>query len=260
MKPGPQSSSDDYSFRHSHFIAEVLENEHLIGLFADAKELPCGFGVGLDERVVELPWVLAQGLTGVALDAGSALNHDYLLQRILRKVDELHIATLAPEPLSFVERGVSYVFTDLRDLPYRDGIFDVVVSVSTLEHVGMDNTVYGVNEPRADDPVMETARAAHELRRVLRDEGVLLVTLPYGAPEDHGWFRQFGRADVDRFVADVGARIATTTVYGYSADGWQVSALDEAANATYTNGLLTSKRTPDLAVAARAVVCMALRF
>jgi SAM-dependent methyltransferase len=252
--------SDDYAFRHSHFIAEVLENEHVIGLFANGRELPSGFGVGLDERVVELPWVLAQGLGGVALDAGSALNHDYLLQRILRRVDGLHIATLAPEPLSFVERGVSYVFTDLRDLPYRDGMFDVVVSVSTLEHVGMDNSAYGVNEPRADDPVIETARAAHELRRVLRDGGVLLVTLPYGEPEDYGWFRQFGRADVDRFVADVDPRVARTTVYGYSASGWQLSGLAEAANATYSNGLRTSSQAPDLAVAARAVVCMALRF
>jgi SAM-dependent methyltransferase len=175
-------------------------------------------------------------------------------------VDRLHIATLAPEPLSFAERGVSYVFAELRELPYRSGIFDVVVCVSTLEHVGMDNTVYGVTEPRADDPVLETARAVHELRRVLSDDGILLVTLPYGAPEDHGWFRQFGRSDVDRFVADADPRVAATTVFRYSADGWQVSGLDEAADAAYSNALLASSRPPDLAVAARAVVCMALRF
>ena len=259
MTPRPPSLSDEYAFRHSHFIAEVLEDEQLIRLFAGGGDLPHGFGIGLDERVVELPWVLAQRLHGFTLDAGSALNHDYLLQRVLRRVDRLHIATLVPEPLSFIERGVSYVFADLRELPYRDGLFDVVVSVSTLEHVGMDNTVYGVAEPRSDDPVLETARAVHELRRVLGDDGILLVTLPYGAPEDHGWFRQFGRTDVDRLVADAGPRVVRTTVYRYSANGWQVSGLGEAADATYSTAPADSSQPRDLAAAARAVVCMAFR-
>jgi SAM-dependent methyltransferase len=260
VNPGLRSPSDEYAFRHSHFVAGVLEDERLIGLFAAGGDLPSGFGVGLDERVVELPWVLAQGLKGFVLDAGSALNHDYLLQRVLRRVDRLHIATLAPEPHSFVERAISYVFTDLRDLPYRDGVFDVVVSVSTLEHIGMDNTIYGVHEPRADNPVLETGRAAQELRRVLRDDGVLLVTLPYGVPEDHGWFRQFGRLDIERFLAELDPRIVKTTVYRYAASGWQISALAEAADATYSAALSNSGRPSDLAAAARAVVCMALRF
>ncbi len=216
--------------------------------------------MGLDERVVEFPWLLSQSLRGSVLDAGSALNHAYILERVLRRVDRLHIATLAPEGLSFVELGVSYVFADLRDLPYRDDCFDVVASISTLEHVGMDNTVYGVDAARAIDPARETARALHELRRVLRRDGVLLVTLPYGVPEDHGWFRQFGRADVERFVADAAPRELLTTVYRYSVDGWQLSGLEEAADATYRNFLADPAPAPDLAAAARAVVCMALRF
>jgi hypothetical protein len=51
-----------------------------------------------------------------------------------------------------------------------------------------------------------------------------------------------------------------TTVYRYSEDGWQVSSLDEAADASYSIGLRSSSPAPDLAVAARAVVCMALRL
>lgn len=241
-------------------MAEVLEDEKLLEPFVRGHALPPGFGVALDERVVELPWLFAQGLHGSVLDAGSTLNHAYILERVLRRVDRLHIATLAPEQLSFVELGISYVFADLRDLPYRDDCFDVVASVSTLEHVGMDNAVYGVTAQRAGDPVRETARALHELRRVLRPDGVLLVTLPYGAPEDHGWFRQFGRADVERFVADAAPREVQTSVYRYSAAGWQLSGLEEAADATYRNSFADPTPAPDLAVFARAVVCMAIRF
>ncbi len=115
----PPRRRRDYAFRHSHFVAEVLEDAARLDPFSSGGALPAGFGVGLDERVVEFPWLLSQSLRGSVLDAGSALNHAYILERVLRRVDRLHIATLAPEGLSFVELGVSYVFADLRDLPYR---------------------------------------------------------------------------------------------------------------------------------------------
>lgn len=107
---------------------------------------------------MEFPWILAQELGGRVLDAGSALNHGHVLDRVLVDVNALHIVTLAPEELAFTERRVSYVYADLRDLPYRDGYFTTVVSLSILEHVGMDNAIFGVETPRADDPEREMAK------------------------------------------------------------------------------------------------------
>ena len=87
--------------------------------------------------------------------------------------------------VAHVDRGISYLFSDLRHLPYADGYFDTVASISTLEHVGMDNVGYGADAPRADDPAKEMDLAIRELVRVLRPNGVLLVTVPYGRREDH---------------------------------------------------------------------------
>jgi SAM-dependent methyltransferase len=256
--PPDRPWTEHYVDVHRRFVSAVLDDGDLVELFATGERLPPGFGVGLDERVVEFPWLFAHTLRGSVLDAGSALNHAHIVERVLPRVDRLHIVTLAPEEVSFVDRGISYVFADLRDLPYRDGTFDTVVSLSTLEHVGMDNTVYGVRAPRAEDPGYETGRALAELRRVLRPDGRLLVTVPYGAPEDHGWFRQFGRSDVERLLADADPADVALTVYRYAHDGWQISGLDEAAGATYRD--FTADPTPvsDLAAAARAVVCVAL--
>ncbi len=207
--------------------------------------LPAGYGAGANERVVEIPWVLARQPAGSTLDAGSSLNHVDYLDRLLPLVDELHIATLAFEGAAYTDRGISYVYGDLRELPYRDGYFDTVISISTLEHVGMDNTGYGSSGPRADDPVRETERAVAELARVLRTGGRLLLSVPYGTHEDHGSFRQFDREDVDRLVAAVRPSEMEITVYRAFDSGWQLSDLDGAASARYRPGF-----------AAEAVACI----
>lgn len=254
--PPERPWTPDYVALHRRFVAEVLDDPSLSARFARGEELPPSYGVGLDERVVEFPWLLAQELSGTVLDAGSALNHAHVLDRVLPRIDGLHVVTLMPEELAFNDRGVSYAYADLRELPYREDYFRVVVSLSTLEHVGMDNTVYGVDAPRADDPERELERAVAELLRVLRVHGTLLVTFPYGRREDHGWFRQFDRSDVERLIALVPARQMSCQVYRYSSDGWQLSDLAGAAGAEYRDYHQDQTPVPDLAAAARAVACV----
>src|SRR4029077_3689623 len=106
------------------------------------------------------PWLFGQGLAGRVLDAGSTFNHEHILDRALPLVDDLTIVTLEPEAWAYPLRRVSYVFADLRALPFADAQFDLAVSISTLEHIGMDNTMYGVTARRAADPAGEVARAA----------------------------------------------------------------------------------------------------
>jgi SAM-dependent methyltransferase len=145
------------------------------------------------------------------------------------------------------------VFCDLRDLPYRDALFDTIVSFSTLEHVGMDNRRYGSAVPRAADPDAAVDVVLRELRRVLAPGGRMLLTVPYGDTEDRGWLRQFDRAGIARIVRSAGAGSAQVSVFAYSATGWQVSDLDAAAQARFRDGDHGVG-----AIAARAVACLAL--
>jgi SAM-dependent methyltransferase len=235
----------------------MLDSEAIIHRFATDARLPPGYGVGLDERVVEYPWLFAQRPGGRTLDAGSALNHEHIVDRLLSRLAALHIATRAPEPVAFTERGVSYLFCDLRDLPLRDGIYDTVVSISTLEHIGMDNTRYGDPTVRAKSPAEELQHAAEELRRVTRPGGRILVTVPYGRREDHGWFRQFDAADVRGLLGAFEPAQTALVVYAYTAKGWQRSSPKRAQNAAYIDES-GSVPAADCAVAARAVACMAV--
>jgi SAM-dependent methyltransferase len=250
----------EYRARHRTFVERVLDDPGLVERFRQMERLPRRYGIGFDERVIEYPWLLAREPAGHVLDAGSTLNHKHVLERFLPHCDDLHIVTLAPEPESFPALGVVYSYADVRDLPYPDASFDTVVAASTLEHVGMDTTAYGVAGGRSSDPAEEVDRALSELARVLAPGGRLLVTVPYGRAEDHGWFRQFGRDDVERVVAHGKWRATTAAVYRYSRQGWQLSGLDEAADETYWDHHRDPVVPDDRAAAARAVACLLLEI
>lgn len=256
--PPEQPWTEEYAAAHLSFLERVLSDEDLMRS-VERGRLPRGYGIGLDERVVEYPWLLAQALRGRALDAGSTLNHAHILDRVLPVVDELHVVTLAPEAQAFPERGVSYLYADLRRLPYRDAYFDTVVSLSTLEHVGKDNSRYGGPEGQAD-PDAELGRALAELRRVLAPGGTMLVSVPYGRREDHGWFRQLDQEDVERLIALAGPRRHELTVFAYDEFGWRRTSPSRAADARYRDFTADPRPVPDLAAAARAVACMRMEL
>jgi len=182
--------------RKQRRIADAIRN----GLLAWETVLTPGddFGHGMDERVVELPLafeVARFGSPGRILDAGSSLNHAFLRALIDPPVAELVHFTQSGEreEARFAMSQVSYVFGDLRSMPFRDGHFDRIACISTLEHVGMNNARYGVSVER--DPE-SSAAAVRELMRVLAPGGTLLITVPYGHAADLGWFRIFGPEDV----------------------------------------------------------------
>ena len=259
--PAPERPwTAEYGVSHQRLVAAVLDDPDLLARLDGQHELPPEYGVGFDERVVEYPWVFAHGLAGCVLDAGSVLNHPHVLDRVLPAVESLAIVNQRPEESSFPERGVSYVYGDLRDLPFRDGYFDLVVCLSTLEHVGKDNSVYGGGDERGADADAQAARAARELRRVTRQGGRAMMSVPFGRREDHGWFRQLDADDLTRLVAAFDARQSTISVFRYTAAGWQRSSLSDASDAEYCDHSKGWHPTADRAAAARAVACVQIEL
>ena len=250
--------AEDYAERHRAFLDAVFTDAALLTPFATGRQLPSGYGVGFDERVVEYPWLIARGQRGHVLDAGSALNHEHILDRFVGEIESLTIVTLEPEAVAFTERKISYVYGDLRDLPFREAWFDTVVSLSTLEHVGMDNTAYGSRALVADDPDAQLGLAVAELCRVLKPDGELLLSVPFGAFENHRWFRQFGSRELDLLLELLEPAVLTVEIFRYGADGWTRSDRRAARNASYREP--TDPTAKDFAAAARAVACVRARF
>ena len=242
-----------YDASHRALVRSLLESDEWAQLFAAGARLPPGLAAGFDERAVEYPWLFSRGLAGRVLDAGSVLNHRHVLEALLPSIGALTILTLAPEPRSFTEFGVSYLYGDMRELPLRDGWFDEVVCLSTLEHVGMDNAVYGSDAAPAEDPRVEAARALGELLRVVRPGGRLHLSVPYGRREDHGWMRQLDRADADELLAAAGARRREEALFVHTRAGWRRGDPRRPLDVSYRPA--GGGRAEDGAVAARAVLC-----
>ena len=213
-------------------LEQTVDDPSALARFRDHAPLPPGYGAAFDERLVELPWVFSQEPRGRVLDAGSALNHDWVLRRLVPRVEDLHIVTLAPEPASFNALGISYLYADLRDLPMRDGLYDTIVSVSTLEHVGMDNRHYGAADGAQTNARQQACQAVKELRRLLAPGGTLLLTVPFGRAESHGWLRQFDSEQLEELAAAAGPADVTVRVWR-NRDGWTPVEAGDAADAGY---------------------------
>ena len=197
---------------------------------------------GTDERVVEIPWVLARLGSGRVLEVGYAFAEPAYIAALLSAAPgELIGVDLAAGDVA----GMATVQADVRKLPFPDRHVDQVLLVSTLEHVGADNERYGLDAWPAGGGVHEALR---ELRRVLRRNGSLLVTVPLGEPEDYGWFRQEDVRGWTRRFARAGFFVEEQEIYELTPDGWRASPTFRSEGVRY------GERGP----AASAVLCAEL--
>ena len=222
-----------------------LDDAIALGLAARARGEPLIWlqaPAGTDERVIEVPWVLSRLVpSGRVLEVGYAFAEAPYLAALLRSGVELVGVDLAGRDVEGMER----VQADVRDLPLPDASVDQALLVSTLEHVGADNSGYGL---QAEEAPASRADALRELGRVLRPRARLLVTVPLGEPGDHGWFRLDDVAGWNGLFASAGLFVEEQEAYELTADGWRAAPGFRAEGVGYG----------DHGPAASAVLCTAL--
>jgi SAM-dependent methyltransferase len=144
------------------------------------------------------------------------------------------------------QSGISGVAGDARALPFRPGAFDLIFAISVIEHIGRDNSKYGVREETIQE--FGDLDAVSGLAALLRPGGRLLVTVPFGRLQDHGWFVQYDLRRIQALVERSGCELTLAEYYAYSAHGW-TGPVDPATlgQVEYRTGF-----------AAGAVACLAL--
>jgi len=238
-------------------LCDILADQKMLERFLVGQALPAEYGFRVDERVVEYPWVLSrlQPAERYLLDAGSALNFQHILDVPVLQSRTIVIYNLAPEGV--VKRSnISYIYGDMRNSILRTECFDEIVCISTLEHVGMNNSsLYSkdsrFNEFRPDDYQCVVS----EFKRLLKPGGRLFITVPYGRYENHGWLQQFDDKMIRTVVEVFEGSNSDVAYFRYHADGWQIADAGQCADCCYFD-IHKSNYEPDYAAAARAVACL----
>ena len=223
--------------------------------------LPEGYGRWLDERAVEYPWLfslLPEG-PGALLDAGSTLNHEFVLRHPKLREKNLTIMTLAPEKECHWRKGISYIYGDLRHTILREAAFDLVVSLSVIEHIGLDNRIYtGNGSSKATDASGYLAAVA-EFRRMLKPGGECYISVPFGKRDVRSWLQVFDGDTLDRMIESFAPQSHTEHIFLYNdRQEWTSATRQQAANALYFD-VHHDKPWPGCPAAAGAVACVRLR-
>lgn len=224
-------------------------------------ELPHGYGRWLDERMVEYPWMLSRLPENAVnlLDAGSTLNHHFILNHAALRGKNISIITLAPEEQCFWQKRISYVYGDLRSTCFRDGYFDVIVCLSVLEHVGLDNTRYDSGSDASLRNPQAYLEVIREFRRVLKRGGVCLITVPYGKYQIRHWLQVFDSPMITGIMNAFSPSKYDIFYFSYHHDdGWQRSSSDKAAEATYFD-LNADTPWPGCPAGAGAICCLEMK-
>lgn len=250
-----------YTYYKDYFLEREINNPLTHIRFLNHEQLPDQFGFRLDERVVEYPWVFSRinYQQQMVLDAGSALNFPYLLESPALKTQKVVICTLAPEINHYKSNRVSYVYDDLRQLMFKDQLFDTIVSISTIEHVGMDNTKLYTQDGDFNEACnSDYLQVISELKRLLKPGGKLLITVPFGKKQKFDWLQQFDLNMVNTVINRFDGSSHHVDYFRYQNDGWQWTTADACVADEYYDIHSATGYTDDLLAASRAIACIEL--
>jgi len=206
---------------------------------------PVNYGKSDSERCIEIDFArfYYKGENTV-LDIGYAFSEP----RWFEMIQSLHIpnligldpaANIKPSGYKKVVKG------DIRKTKFSENTFDLAICISTLEHIGMDNKIYGYG--KNDNDFGSQLEAMKEIYRILKPGGKLLLTLPFGKFINYGWFIQYDLSSLGHLIINSNFKSKSIETY-YFKKGWQFCKLRDCNSIKYQ----TAKHM------AGAIVCLVL--
>ena len=116
-------------------------------------------------------------------------------------------------------RNFHFVRDDIRETPFQDGYFDVVIAISAIEHVGLGH--YGDPEYRDGDLI-----AMKEIHRVLMKGGMLIMSTPFGGKSKITWERVYDNDALANLLE--GFDVQKTDYWIKEREEWRTVSLEEA--------------------------------
>jgi SAM-dependent methyltransferase len=172
-------------------FSEVERARVLNSGMSDAIRLPEKFGRNLPERVIEILYARLSYRPGLRLlDVGCANameSHLKMVER-LEKPRKIVGIDISPPTQRIFRVYDDFMNANIVSTGFAAESFDLIWCISALEHFGMDNTTY---TDRFEISQNMDVQAVLEMTRLLAVGGHLLITVPYGRHENHGWLRNY---------------------------------------------------------------------
>jgi len=203
------------------------------------------YGIRDSERCIEIPWAISlYAGEEVVLDIGYANaeeRHIHALHSL--KIPHLYGIDISEKKIDgFVtHRG------DIRHTNFKDNFFDLVFCISTIEHVGRDNSLYSDNFPENTD--RGDFEALKEIHRITNQEGKVILTAPFGKFFDYKWFIHYDENRLNALLCSCPFDIIFMDFFKYDG-GWQKCDKTDLANTSYKD---------KNASAAAGLVCVLLK-
>jgi hypothetical protein len=149
-----------------------------------------GFNGNLyDERVCEYPyfvhWMLSKEKGLDILDVGCVLNNKLVSNFLRDRCGNVCLLNAVKETGSAVQNPLQYEVSSLLDAFPEGRRFPLVTCLSTIEHIGFDNSQYGESAlPRYYKPTVQPLlESVQKLADLTAPGGNLLISFPYGFRE-----------------------------------------------------------------------------
>jgi SAM-dependent methyltransferase len=196
--------------------------------------LPANYGIGMPERVVEilLARLSISGPRLKVLDVGhaNAMKCHLKMIRDLPRTDMTGIDIAMP-CFNFSKYYNNSLQDDVMSCALPDNSFDLIWIISTLEHIGMDNSGY------SNYFMIESGAAVRVLQNMLRvvvPKGNILITVPYGEYKDFGWQINYDYERLQALVRTVNGLADVDQMYfAHTLSGWNRTDPDTLEHVKY---------------------------
>lgn len=195
-----------------------------------------------NERIIEIPFVhrhLPFPFTGRALDVGC--RESQMAFEMASLGFETWAIDIREAPVRFP--GVRFTRGDIRSTPFENESFDVVVALSTIEHIGL------IAYENRDYDEAGDAHAFREIHRILKPTGKLLLTIPFGARGKNDWYRVYDYEALHNLLAGCGFQIEIENYWRQREIRWEPVRWQDAAG---TDSLSHGVKAVACIVASRA--------
>lgn len=181
-------------------------------------------------RVVEYAFVICNlDLTtpGKVLDVGCTDPYNCIPATLASQRHEVFGLDLREFKLKYP--NFTFYTGDIRRTEFASEFFDRIISVSTIEHIGVSRR-YGSDEDPAGD-----RKAILQMLRILKPDGKILITLPYGSSKlSRPWERVYDNKKLNELVR--GLAIEKALFYKINNDGYWEKVREEEASSSKGRG------------------------